>query len=200
MTRYAIDAAVALRLVRAGSDADKRHQLVGPAVLRSHALSMLYQDVREGRLDEKSGRSQLEGLAGMKIRLLGDRVSRATAWRIAATLGWDDTAMAEYLAVGVLQADALVRDDPRLRAGASGLLALPPLSPLDPCAGYCGLFTRHARQRPAAGRRASTSPHSPHPTSSKQAIRRKQADPGHNCLFWANRLFSATRIQPNGQP
>ena len=131
MTRYAIDAAVALRLVRAGSDADKRHQLVGPAVLRSHALSMLYQDVREGRLDEKSGRSQLEGLAGMKIRLLGDRVSRATAWRIAATLGWDDTAMAEYLAVGVLQADALVSDDPRLRAGASGLLALAPFSELD---------------------------------------------------------------------
>ena len=131
MTRYAIDAAVALRLVRAGSDADKRHQLVGPAVLRSHALSMLYQDVREGRLDEKSGRSQLEGLAGMKIRLLGDRVSRATAWRIVATLGWDDTAMAEYLAVGVLQADALVSDDPRLRAGASGLLALAPFSELE---------------------------------------------------------------------
>ena len=131
MTRYAIDAAVALRLVRAGSDADKRHQLVGPAVLRSHALSMLYRDVREGRLDEMSGRSQLEGLAGMKIRLLGDRVSRATAWKIAAKLGWDDTAMAEYLAVGVLQADALISDDPRLRAGASGLLALAPFSELE---------------------------------------------------------------------
>lgn len=131
MTRYAIDAAVALRLVRAGSDADKRHQLVGPAVLRSHALSMLYRDVREGRLDERAGRSQLEGLAGLKIRLLGDRVSRATAWKIAAKLGWDDTAMAEYLAVGVLQADALVSDDPQLRAGAAGLLPLAEFSDLE---------------------------------------------------------------------
>lgn len=131
MTRYAIDAAVALRLVRAGSDADKRHQLVGPAVLRSHALSMLYRDVREGRLDERTGRSQLEGLAGLKIRLLGDRVSRATAWKIAAKLGWDDTAMAEYLAVGVLQADALVSDDPQLRAGAAGLLPLAEFSDLE---------------------------------------------------------------------
>lgn len=131
MTRYAIDAAVALRLVRAGSDADKRHQLVGPAVLRSHALSLLYRDVREGRLDEKRGRSQLEGLAGLKIRLLGDRVSRATAWKIAAQLGWDDTAMAEYLAVGVLQADALISDDPQLRAAAAGLLPLAPFSDLE---------------------------------------------------------------------
>ena len=131
MTRYAIDAAVALRLVRIGSDADKRHQLVGPAVLRSHALSMLYRETRAGLIDEKTGRQQLEGLAGLKIRLLGDRVSRATAWKIAAQLHWDDTTMAEYLAVGVLQADALVTDDPRLRARAEDLLPLADFSDLD---------------------------------------------------------------------
>ena len=118
MTRYAIDAAVALRLVRAESGADEPHQLVGPSVLRSHALSILFRDVREGRLDEQTGREQLEGLAGLKIRLLGDRVSRSTAWKIARQLGWDDTATAEYLAVAVLQADALVTEDERLSAGA----------------------------------------------------------------------------------
>lgn len=124
MTRYAIDAAVALRLVRDGSDAGRRHQLVGPSVLRSHALSMLYRDVREGRLDEKAGRQQLEGIAGLKLRLLGDRVSRSTAWKIAARLGWDDTIPAEYLAVATLQADALVSEDERLVAAAEGIIPL----------------------------------------------------------------------------
>ena len=124
MTRYAIDAAVALRLVRAGTGAEEHHQLVGPSVLRSHALSMLYRDVRDGRLDEKTGREELEGLAGLKIRLLGDRVSRSTAWKIAAQLGWDDTTTAEYLAVAVLQADAFVTEDERLRADAQGIIPL----------------------------------------------------------------------------
>ena len=124
MTRYAIDAAVALRLVREGRGADERRQLVGPSVLRSHALSMLYRDVREGRLDEQTGRELLEGLAGLKIRLLGDRVSRSTAWRIAEQLDWNDTFAAEYLAVAVLQADALVTEDEQLSAAARGIVPL----------------------------------------------------------------------------
>ena len=126
MTRFAIDAPIALRLVREGADAaaavTTRHRLVGPAVLRSHALSLLYREVRSGALAEKRGRSELEGLAGLKIRLLGDRVSRATAWRIAAQLDADDTIMAEYLAVASLQADALVTDDPRLIDAAAGIV------------------------------------------------------------------------------
>ena len=58
----------------------------------------------------------------MKIRLLGDRVSRATAWKIAAALGWDDIGDAEYLAVASLQADALVTDDESLAAAAEGIV------------------------------------------------------------------------------
>jgi predicted nucleic acid-binding protein len=129
MTRYAIDAPTALRLVRDGlvredSDVADHHQLVGPVVLRSHALSILYRDVRSGALDEKTGRAHLEGLAGLKIRLLGDRVSRATAFKIARQLDWDDTAMAEYLAVASLQSDALVTEDQWLIAAADGIIAV----------------------------------------------------------------------------
>lgn len=124
MTRYAIDAAVALRLIRDGFEAHARHQLVGPSVLRSHALSMLYRDVRDGVIAEAVGRQQLEALAAMKIRLLGDRVSRATAWKIAAELGWDDIGPAEYLAVASLQADALVTDDAELIAAAEGIASV----------------------------------------------------------------------------
>ena len=97
MTRYAIDAAVALRLIREDCDADRRHQLVGPSVLRSHALSMLYRAVRNGQITEAMGRQQLGRLAAMKIRLLGDRVSRARAWKIAAELGLEDIAMVHAL-------------------------------------------------------------------------------------------------------
>ena len=122
MTRFAIDAAIALRLIRDGSDADRRNQLVAPSVLRSHALTTLYRDVRTGEITESAGREQLEGLAAMKIRLLGDRVSRATAWKIAAGLGWDDIGDAEYLAVASLQADALVTDDDALAAAARGIV------------------------------------------------------------------------------
>jgi len=124
MTRYAIDAAIALRLIRDASNADRRHQLVAPSVLRSHALSLLYRDVRDGRITEEEGRQQLEALAAMKIRLLNDRVSRATAWQMAAGLGWNDIGLSEYLAVASLQADALVTENDELTAAASGIVRL----------------------------------------------------------------------------
>lgn len=87
MTRYAIDAEVAICLIRDESDADQRHHLVAPSVLRSQALSILFRDVRTGKLSATEGRRQLEQLAAMKIRLLGDRVSRATARRRHAAGG-----------------------------------------------------------------------------------------------------------------
>ncbi|TFC01640.1 hypothetical protein E3O42_09715 [Cryobacterium adonitolivorans] len=114
MTRFAIDAAVALRLIRDGQRVPDHHQLVAPAGLRSEVLSRLYREVRAGRLDDAVARKQLDGLAGLKIRLLADRVSRSTAWKIATELGWDDIGPAEYLAVATLQADALVAEDDRL--------------------------------------------------------------------------------------
>jgi len=122
--RFAIDALTALRIVRDDLDIASRHPLVGPAVLRSHVLSMLYREVREGSLDERTARAQLEGIARLKVRLLGDRVSRATAWKLARKLDWDDTAQAEYLAVAVLQADAFVAGDERIAAAASGIVPL----------------------------------------------------------------------------
>ncbi|WP_223692613.1 type II toxin-antitoxin system VapC family toxin [Leifsonia poae] len=122
--RFAIDAPTALRLVRDRVTDDAHPPLVAPAVLRSHVLSMLYREARDGLLDEATARRQLEGLASLKIRLLGDRVSRATAWRLARQLDWEDTAPAEYLAVATLQADVLVAGDDRIAAAATGLVPL----------------------------------------------------------------------------
>ncbi|MDF9715438.1 hypothetical protein INN71_04260 [Nocardioides sp. ChNu-153] len=130
MTRFAIDAATAVRLVRDHTWVPGRHQLVGPSVLRSHALALLHREVRAGALTERDGRRDLEALAGLKVRLLGDRVSRAVAWSLALQHGWDDTADAEYLAVASLQADALVTDDPALAAAAEGVVPLAPYADL----------------------------------------------------------------------
>lgn len=114
MTRVAIDAATAIRLVREGVVVPPGHQLVAPTLLRSQVLSSLYRDVRRGALDEDEARTLLEGVTTTRIRLLGDRVSRAAAWQVAAQLGWDDTADAEYVAVAKLQADVLVTADEAL--------------------------------------------------------------------------------------
>jgi predicted nucleic acid-binding protein len=114
MTRFVIDAAVALRVIRDVRQVAERHQLVAPAALRSDLLSLLYRKVRTGELDEAAARHQLDALAGLRIRLLADRVSRSTAWKIASQLGWDDIGPAEYLAVATLQADALVAENERL--------------------------------------------------------------------------------------
>lgn len=58
----------------------------------------------------------------MKIRLLGDRVSRRTAWRIARERGWDAIGDAEYVAVTRLQADALIAMDASLARRATGIV------------------------------------------------------------------------------
>ncbi|MFF2494755.1 hypothetical protein [Agromyces sp. NPDC058064] len=130
MTRYAIDTETALRVIRDGVTPHEGHRLVAPAVLRSHVLSLLYREVHEGRLDERAGRELLERLAELKIRLLGDRVSRAVAWKLAARLDWADTPLAEYLAVASLQADALITADADLAAAATGIVPLAPFAAL----------------------------------------------------------------------
>ena len=76
MTRYAIDAGVAVRLLREGLTVAPAHRLVGPTLLRSEALATLYRLVRTGEITAPRGRELLVGLATMRVRLLGDRVSR----------------------------------------------------------------------------------------------------------------------------
>jgi predicted nucleic acid-binding protein len=124
MTRFAIDLPTALRLLEENVTVPTQHSLVGPNLLRSQALSELYRSVRSGGRSPAAGRELLDRLAALKIRLLGDRVSRAVAWQVADQLGWDDTPNAEYLAVAKLQSDAFVALDPTLRAAADGIVPL----------------------------------------------------------------------------
>jgi len=130
MTRFAIDAGVALRLIREKRTIAAGDSLVAPAALRSDVMAMLYREVRAGSLSDREARELLEKLASLKVRLLGDRVSRITAWKIATELDSDDIARAEYIAVARLQADVLVASDDQLRAAAEDSVTLADFSDL----------------------------------------------------------------------
>ncbi|MGO4104788.1 hypothetical protein AB4Y63_12600 [Leifsonia sp. YAF41] len=124
MTRYAIDAPTAIRLVREGITVSGEHQLVAPSRLRSDALSILYRAVRRGELSHHDAQIILDGVTTLRIRLLGDRVSRAVAWRLATELDGDDTAPAEYVAIAQLQADAFITEDADLARAVAGVVTL----------------------------------------------------------------------------
>jgi predicted nucleic acid-binding protein len=130
MTRFVIDASTLLYLVANGIQVSPRHQIVAPNLIRSQALSLLLEAVRHGDLTEDLALQHHERLTELKMRLLGDRVSRRTAWRIAREQGWKTTYDAEYLAVTKLQADALVTVNPALAAKAKDLVPLAQLEAL----------------------------------------------------------------------
>ena len=101
---------------------------MAPNGLRSQALELLLTQVRAGKMTEKDARKLFDPITETKVRLLGDRMSRRTAWDLAREHDWPTLRHAEYLAVTRLQADALVSVDPELVAVADGVV---PLAPLD---------------------------------------------------------------------
>ncbi|WP_144720584.1 hypothetical protein [Agrococcus jejuensis] len=128
MTRFALDGAALLRLAASEVPLAEGHALVGRGSLRSDAMAILYREVRDGTRTEAEAKALLDRMTAVKVRLLGDRVSRSTAWSIARDQGRDDIGDAEHLAVARLQADALVTDDAALIAAAEGIV---PIAPFD---------------------------------------------------------------------
>jgi predicted nucleic acid-binding protein len=125
-----IDAPTLLHIVSGAVDVDPAHRLVAPNSIRSQALDLLLTAVRNGELSEDVALRHHERLTEQKMRLLGDRVSRRTAWKIARQHGWETIVDAEYLAVCQLQADALVTIDPTMQARAEGIVPLAPVTAL----------------------------------------------------------------------
>lgn len=130
MTRYVVDAPTLLHIVSTDLRVHPDHRLVAPNSVRSEALELLYGQVRRGQLTEDEALQLHQRLTEVKIRLLGDRVSRRTAWRIARELDWETIGSAEYLAVARLQADALITVDPSLARRAAGVVPLAKLEDL----------------------------------------------------------------------
>lgn len=124
MARFVIDAPTLLHVVGTPLVVHAEHQLVAPNAIRTQALALLLAAVGRDELTEREALEQHDRLTELRMRLLGDRVSRRTAWRIAREHGWDTLHEAEYLAVTRLQADALVTVDPEMAALAEGLVPL----------------------------------------------------------------------------
>jgi len=122
MARYVIDAPTLLHLIDNEVTVDRTHQLVAPNSIRSEALQLLLDDVRKGKRDEKDALAVHERVTEVKMRLLGDRVSRGNAWKIAREHDWDTIRDAEYVAITKLQADALVTIDAGLAARAKDVV------------------------------------------------------------------------------
>jgi predicted nucleic acid-binding protein len=130
MARYVIDAPTLLHLVDRSLRVDPGHQLVAPNSIRSEAMQLLLRDVRRGKRTDAAALQAHERITELKMRLLGDRASRGTAWRIAREQDWDTLRDAEYLAIARLQADALVTVDRALAAKAKDVVPVADLKAL----------------------------------------------------------------------
>lgn len=122
MTRYVVDAEVAIELVTRGVKISAADKLLAPTLLRSQTLAMLHESVARGELSEADALERLALVAKLPIRLLGDAVMRRRAWEVASKLGWKSTYGAEYVALTQLQADALVTLDKEFARSVKSLV------------------------------------------------------------------------------
>jgi predicted nucleic acid-binding protein len=128
MARYVITPDVALLLARGRTLVPEQHRLLAPTLLRSQVLSLLYRSVRAGEISTTEANALLDHVRALGLRLLGDRVLQREAWRVAERLGWTDTFMAEYVALTLLQADALVTLDEDLARSVASVVTTAPAS------------------------------------------------------------------------
>jgi predicted nucleic acid-binding protein len=123
VARFVVDCGVVLQLAEEAIEIPAEHELLAPTLLRSQALSALHEAVHRGELEAAAARERLSRINSLPIRMLGDAVLRRRAWDVADRLGWADTYDAEYVALTILQADALVTLDSELAARAQELVA-----------------------------------------------------------------------------
>ncbi len=122
MTRFVVDCGVVLHLAGEEIEVHPEHELLAPTLLRAQTLSALHEAVHRGELTSEVALERLDRIWSRPIRLLGDAVLRRRAWRVADQLGWAETYTAEYVALTLLQADALVTLDTDLARQVEGLV------------------------------------------------------------------------------
>ncbi|HEV8098691.1 MAG TPA: type II toxin-antitoxin system VapC family toxin [Gaiellaceae bacterium] len=122
MTRFVVDCETLIRIAAGEVEVAPEHQLVAPTLVRSQALSALYEAARRGEISAAEGLERVTRINSLKVRFLGDKVLQRTAWRVADQLGWETTFEAEFVALTQLQADAFVTSDGELARRVSGLV------------------------------------------------------------------------------
>ena len=122
MTRFVVDCDTLLRIAAGEIEVAAGHQLVAPTLVRSQALSALYQAAHRGEISTAEGLERVTRINSLKVRFLGDKVLQRTAWKVAAQLGWETTDDAEFVALTLLQADVFVSSDGELARAATDLV------------------------------------------------------------------------------
>ena len=122
MTRFVVDCDTLLRVAAGEIEVAAEHQLVAPTLVRSQALSALYQAARRGEISAAEGIERVTRINSLRVRFLGDKVLQRTAWKVADQLGWETTYEAEFVALTQLQADLFVTSDSDLARAVSGLV------------------------------------------------------------------------------
>ena len=123
MTRFVVDAGVAIQLASEAVQISPGVELLAPTLLRSETLSALHEAVVRGEIPADVALDRHRLISQMPIRLLGDAVLWRRAWQVADQLGWDKTYVAEYVALTQLQADAFVTLDAELARSLEGMVA-----------------------------------------------------------------------------
>jgi indolepyruvate ferredoxin oxidoreductase alpha subunit len=122
VTRFVVDCETLLRIAAGEIQVAPEHTLVAPTLVRSQALSALYQAARRGEITAEEGRERIRRINSLKVRFLGDKVLQSKAWQVADQLGWETTYDAEYVALTQLQADAFITSDRNLARAVAGLV------------------------------------------------------------------------------
>ena len=122
MTRFVVDCETLLGIAAGEIEVAAEHKLVAPTLVRSQALSALYEASRRGEISAAEGLERVTRINSLKVRFLGDKVLQRTAWKVADQLGWETTLVAEFVALTQLQADSFVTSDGDLARAVSGLV------------------------------------------------------------------------------
>ncbi len=130
MARFVVDCETLLRVAAGEIEVDAAHQLFAPTLVRSQALSALYEAARRGEISAAEGLERVSRINSLKVRFLGDRALQREAWKIAEQLGWASTYDAEYVALTKLQADAFVTANAHLAHAVSSLVKTAPVDAL----------------------------------------------------------------------
>ena len=122
MTRFVVDCETLLGIAAGDIEVSAGHQLVAPTLVRSQALSALYEAARRGEISAAEGIDRVTRINSLKVRFLGDKVLQRTAWKVADELGWETTYNAEFVALTQLQADFFVTSDGGLAREVSAVV------------------------------------------------------------------------------
>jgi predicted nucleic acid-binding protein len=122
VTRFVVDCDTLLRIASGEIEVAAEHKLVAPTLVRSQALSTLYEAARRGEISAAEGLERVTRINSLKVRFLGDKTLQRKAWKVADQLGWETTYDAEFVALTQLQADIFVTSDGDLARAVADLV------------------------------------------------------------------------------